>query len=47
MLRRERMTLEIFLAGLVSVGIALWSKLEERREQRQVKARVTRSERSR
>jgi hypothetical protein len=37
------MTLEIVLAGLVSVGIAVWSKLEERRERRQVPAVVRRS----
>jgi len=40
------MTLEIFLVGLISVGIALWGRFEERREQRQVRARVHRPKRS-
>jgi len=40
------MTLEIFLVGLISVGIALWGKFEERRERRQVRARVHRPKRS-
>jgi len=38
------MSLEIVLAGVVALGIAVWSKLEERREEQQVQARVRRTE---
>jgi len=40
------MTVEIFLVGLVAVGLALWGKYEERREQRRVRARIHRPKRS-
>jgi len=38
------MSLEIVLAGVVAVGIAVWSKLDERREELRVQARVRRTE---
>jgi len=38
--QRKAVTFEIFLVGFVSIGIALWAKLEERRERRQVEARI-------
>ena len=47
MLCKKRMSLEIVLAGLVAIGIAVWSKLEERHEQQQVNARVRPEERRR